>query len=82
MSAPMIGLYVVLYIAFSAVLFVVGELLVNNKDFRVFIGLDNNSLLNQEQVDAVTKISKLLVILGRILQLIGAILLLISLSFF
>jgi hypothetical protein len=78
----MIGLYVVLYIAFSAVLFVVGELLVNNKDFRVFIGLDNNSLLNQEQVDAVTKISKLLVILGRILQLIGAILLLISLSFF
>lgn len=78
----MIGLYIVLYIAFSAILFVVGELLVNNKDFRVFIGLDNNSLLNQEQVDAVTKISKLLVILGRILQLIGAILLLISLSFF
>ena len=78
----MIGLYIVLYIAFSAILFVVGELLVHNKDLRVFIGLDNHSFLNQEQVDAVTKISKLLVILGRILQLIGAILLLISLSFF
>lgn len=78
----MMGLYIILYIAFSAILFVVGELLVNNKDFRIFIGLDNNSLLNQEQVDAVTKISKLLVVLGRLLQLSGAILLLMSLSFF
>ena len=78
----MIGLYIVLYIAFSAILVVVGELLVHNKDLRIFIGLDNHSFLNQEQVDAVTKISKLLVILGRLLQLSGAILLLMSLSFF